>query len=477
MAALDNEKKSSRLLASRRYTHETLTAAQEAFTETLDLRSSEIYTQGHLVPATGLPHSGSSQNGETHSVSGMQVTKYWYRHKLTKSNLNNEAWFFLNPTGSNSGVGAQLIDSGQQTNFISPKYSDVSLANASTEDATPGYGIVVYKSTSTNSGSLSGADVVSGNDYVFDYKTGVLQFNSSAVDPSDSEYVYMTVYQYVGTTARTGIDVSGAISASAFKGDGSQLTGISGGGSGIFAATGSIMSTTNTVQITGSLTVSAAVTASAFKGDGSALTGLPASYTQAEISGALGPNATFLRNLTAAKVSGSTTIPAGTVSSSTQIASEVSGALGTNASFIRGLTETKISESLGSNATLIRNLTAGKISGSLGDNAVFIRSLTAAKVSGSLGANAVFLRNLTSTKVSGAFQGGGSNLISGSAVSTGSFGKLLGDGSSLTGVVTTQTVQSNAFEVDANGDLMPIIGTNFAIINYELDAENDLMPR
>ena len=261
--------------------------------------------------------------------------------------------------------------------------------------------------------------------------------------------------------------------------------------------------------------VSASLFSGSFVGSGAGLTGLGASYSQAEISGALGPNATFIRGLTADKISGSTTIPSGTisssvqigsdisgslganatflrnltaakvsgslpdnvVSSSAQIASEISGALGTNASFIRGLTETKISESLGSNATLIRNLTAGKISGSLGDNAVFIRSLTAAKVSGSLGANAVFLRNLTATKVSGAFQGGGSNLISGSAISTGSFGKLLGDGSSLTGVVTTQTVQSNAFEVDANGDLMPIIGTNFAIINYELDAENDLMPR
>lgn len=207
MAALDKEKKSNRLLGSRRYTHDTLLDSQEAFTEVLDLRSSEIYTQAGLIPNTGLPFSGSSQNAQTFQVDGKNVLRYWYRHKLTKSNLNNEAWFFLNPTGSNSGIGAQLIDSNQQTNFISPKYSVPALANSTTEDATPGYLAVVYKSTSLNSGSLDGSSIVSTNDYVFDYKTGVLQFNSSAVDPTDSQYVYMTIYQYVGTTLQTGLDI------------------------------------------------------------------------------------------------------------------------------------------------------------------------------------------------------------------------------------------------------------------------------
>lgn len=211
MAALDKEKKSSRLLSSRRYTHDTLNDTQEAFTQVLDLGASEVYTQTHLIPQSGIPFSGSSQNGEIYSVSGKNILKYWYRHKLTKSSLNNEAWFFLNPTGSNDGIGAQLIDNNQQTNFISPKYSLATLANSTTEDSPPGYGVIVYKSTSLNSGSLSGGDIVSSNDYVFDYKTGVLQFNSSAVDPSNSQYVYMTAYQYIGTTLRTGIEVDGDI--------------------------------------------------------------------------------------------------------------------------------------------------------------------------------------------------------------------------------------------------------------------------
>tara|TARA_B100000902_G_scaffold298265_1_gene285549 strand:- start:6889 stop:7851 length:963 start_codon:yes stop_codon:yes gene_type:complete len=253
MAALDKEKKSNRLLGSRRYTHDTLNDSQEAFTEVLDLRSSEIYTQGHLVPNTGLPFSGSSSNLQVHTIGGQNVVKYYYRWKLTKSNLNNEAWFFLDPTGSDSGIGAQLIDANQKTNFISPKYSAVALANATTEDNTPGYNVIVYKSTQTNTGSLSGGDIVSANDYVFDYKSGVLQFNSSAVDPSNSQYVYMTAYQYVGTTLRTGLEIDGDIIAKNYIVSSSvtYITSSFSSGSTIFGDTGD-----DTHRFTGSVFIS-----------------------------------------------------------------------------------------------------------------------------------------------------------------------------------------------------------------------------
>ena len=82
------------------------------------------------------------------------------------------------PTGSTEGFTPQLIQDDQQTNFISPKYSLSSLKISNTEDSTPGYNVKVFKSTSLNSGSLGGGDVVSSNDYQFDYKTGVLQFES-----------------------------------------------------------------------------------------------------------------------------------------------------------------------------------------------------------------------------------------------------------------------------------------------------------
>ena len=213
--SIDKEKKSNRLLASRRYTHDSFTDSQESFTEVLDLGASEIYTQAHKIPSSELPYSGSSQIGSYYTDGEDNILRYWWRHKLTKSNLNNEVWFFLNPTGSSSGIGAQLIDSNQQTSFISPKYSVSSLANATTEDSTPGYLAKVFVSTAAVSGSVSDSDVVSVNNYTFDYKTGVVQFTDGTVDPSDSQYVYMSVYQYVGKTLEDGVEITGDISGSA----------------------------------------------------------------------------------------------------------------------------------------------------------------------------------------------------------------------------------------------------------------------
>ena len=205
MAKIDSGSKSSRLLASRRYTHDTFTTAQESFTNVLDLRSEEIYTQAGSIPSSGLPFSGSSQSGETSGV-----LKYYFRQRLTRSNVANDVFFFMVPTGSTGGVTPQLIQDGQQGSFISPKYSVSSLANANTEDTTPGYGVKVFKSTSLDSGSLSGGDIVSVNDYQFDYKTGVIQFESAL---SSNLEVYMSAYQYVGKTLRTGLFVSGSINA------------------------------------------------------------------------------------------------------------------------------------------------------------------------------------------------------------------------------------------------------------------------
>ena len=200
---IDLIKKSSRLLASRRYTTGGFSPAQEAFTQVLDLGSNEIYSETNAIPSIDLPFSGSSQQRNTTSV-----TKYYYRHALTKASSTNEVWFFLDPTGSNSGIGTQLIDANQKTNFISPKYSIPGLAQALTEDPTPGYGVTVLVSTSRDSGSLDFNSIVNSNFYQFDYKTGVLQFTDDDI-PTDSEYVYMTAYQYTGKTVT---DVSSSLS-------------------------------------------------------------------------------------------------------------------------------------------------------------------------------------------------------------------------------------------------------------------------
>ena len=96
----------------------------------------------------------------------------------------------MSPIGITNGVTPQLIQDGQQANFISPKYSVSALANANTEDSTPGYGVKVFKSTSTDSGSLSSGDIVSTKDYQFDYKTGVLQFTKTS---NSNQIIYMTI--------------------------------------------------------------------------------------------------------------------------------------------------------------------------------------------------------------------------------------------------------------------------------------------
>jgi len=223
--AIDSVKKSSRFLQSRRYTHETLLDSQEAFTSTLDINSSEVYTDAALIPSSSLPFSGSSQDLSVYSSGGKQVIKYYYRKKLTKSDLNNEVWFFTTPSGSSSGIGAQLLDAGQQGSFVSPKYSVPALSNANTEDDPAGYLAKVF--VSTNASTPAAGDQISVNNYAFDYKTGVLEFSSSAVMPSNSQYVYVSVYQYVGSTLTTSLgSLTGSFTGS-FFGNGGGITNIS----------------------------------------------------------------------------------------------------------------------------------------------------------------------------------------------------------------------------------------------------------
>ena len=251
--AINQEKKSNRLLGGRRFTSADLNTSQEAFTEVLDLRASEIFTQGHLVPSSDLPFSGSTQSGNFFKVRGENIMRYYFRWRLTKSNVDEDVWFFINPTGSASGVTPQLIQDGQQTNFISPKYSVSALANANTEDSTPGFGVKVFASTSTDSGSLGGGDIVSSNDYQFDYKTGVLQFETAR---SSNEIVYMSAYQYVGTTLATGLEVDGNITAKQFIVSSSvtYMTSSFSSGSTVFGD-----SIDDTHQFTGSLSISGSI--------------------------------------------------------------------------------------------------------------------------------------------------------------------------------------------------------------------------
>jgi len=220
--AIDQTKKSNRLLASRRFTSDALNTSQEAFQSVLDIRANEVYTDANLIPTSSLPFSGSSQQGSIHQSGTQNILKYYYRQRLTRSNVANDVFFFMVPTGSSSGVTPQLIQDDQQTSFVSPKYSVSALANANTEDSTPGYNVKVFKSTSLNSGSLGGSDVVSSNDYQFDYKTGVLQFETALASNLE---VYMTSYQYVGRTLADGVTSTGTGSFGGLDIDGNIVPG------------------------------------------------------------------------------------------------------------------------------------------------------------------------------------------------------------------------------------------------------------
>ena len=191
--AIDKTIKSNRLLQSKRYTQAALTDAQEAFTSVLDINSKEVYAQSSLLPTSSLPFSGSSQNGSIYSVGGQNLLKYWYQHTLTPSNVVSaslvDAWFFINPSASS--VTPQIVQSGQVTDFISNKYASPALSSADAQDNPPGYSIVVL------------VDNVKQNsaNYQFDYKDGVLQFNTSA--PTSAQVVKITAYQYIGQTVDT----------------------------------------------------------------------------------------------------------------------------------------------------------------------------------------------------------------------------------------------------------------------------------
>ena len=454
MAKIDSGSKSSRLLASRRYTHDTLTTAQESFTNVLDLKAEEIYTRAHLIPSSSLPHSGSSQKGLVFTKSAQETTKYWFRQKLTKSNVNNEVWFFLNPTGSDDGVGAQLINDNQVTNFVSPKYAIASLATSTTEDSTPGYLAVLYKSSavshSAQTSSLSGDDKVSTNDYQFDYKTGIIQFVNSSSAPTDSDYAFMTVYQYVGDTLKTGLEILGPITASnivvetsidttAFGATAAALITGSWSGQGVISGSAQIASdisgSFNKSAVSASFALKKAVTGSfALK---KAVTGSFA--LKKAVSGsfplktAISGSFISLSSSLASRIAAEEAEAEGTVvSSSAQIATDISGSLGANATLIRSLTATGVSGSFISVSSSLASRIAAEEAEAEG-TVVSSSAQIASDISGSLGTNATLIRSLTAAAISGSVVAG----VSGSALSTGSFGKLeVGGNSTLTGKLT-----------------------------------------
>ena len=93
MGLIDVTKKSLRFLLGRRYTSGDVTNSQEAYTTIFDIGSLDVYTQDVFIPSASLPFSGSSQDGETLTEQGTEVLKFWYRHEMTRSNVDTDVWF------------------------------------------------------------------------------------------------------------------------------------------------------------------------------------------------------------------------------------------------------------------------------------------------------------------------------------------------------------------------------------------------
>ena len=105
---------------------------------------------------------------------------------------------------------------------------------------------------------------------------------------------------------------------------------------------------------------------------------------------------------------GAATLKANVVSSSAQIGAEISGALGPNATLIRSLTAETISGSISAASVAA----AGALMDSELSEIATVKALKAATISGSLGPNATLIRSLTAATISGSFTAASSSLAS-----------------------------------------------------------------
>lgn len=185
---------------------------QEAFTSVLDINSSEIYTKQASLPTSSLPYSGSSQNLQYITSGSSNIAQFWYRLEMSPSDTITSGkyltWFTLSGSvdevGYESASSAQVIQANQMTSFISNKYAQPSLAGNKTEDGTPGYNVTIRKGSDNTDGNSSRVDDTA---FVFDYKTGILQFMDSTAAPDAVDYssigsnrMWFSGYQYQGQT-------------------------------------------------------------------------------------------------------------------------------------------------------------------------------------------------------------------------------------------------------------------------------------
>ena len=213
---------SNRKLQGRRFTLATVSDSVEAFTSTIDTQGFEVLTDDRYIPTGSagneqIPFSGSSQHGYYYTTGSTiettagnyDVLRYYYRHKLTRgADGSGEVYFFQSgePSSPTDLYGNnQTISTTQQTDFISNKNAAGSLGAGDAEDSAGlgvAYNAVVYSSTDADKANLTTGDKIDPANYVFDYKTGVLTFTTSN-EVAGSNYVYITINQYVGRTLKS----------------------------------------------------------------------------------------------------------------------------------------------------------------------------------------------------------------------------------------------------------------------------------
>ncbi len=360
MAIFDKEIKSNRLLQSKRYTIQDIDA-QEAYTNVLDLNSTEIYTQQNLLPTSSLPYSGSAQDGLYITDGSSNIARYYWRMRLTptKDTVDSsgnsggnlaQAWVPISGAASYNAISLQEINSDQVVNWISNKYirPDLNLneADSASSGNTPGYNISLFKNTVSN--NANNAQAVPGNDFQFDYKTGVVQFTSPSVSPNKIHYLYLSGYVYVGKTLAeetfgSTVNTGSLLTTASISGETIQFTKGNGDTFDITVPAGDSFPYTGSALITGSLGVTGSINStsvtSSFKGnlDGTASTASYVETAQTASYVETAQTASYVLNA----ISSSYALTASyAVSASHEIVKEVSSSYADVAEVARGLENT-----------------------------------------------------------------------------------------------------------------------------------------
>jgi len=201
MATFQSSSKSNRLLQSRRYTVAAFDSA-EAFTSVLDINATEIYIQQDSLPTSSLPYSASAQDGLTIDSGSVPIARYYYRLRLTPTDVATsgryQTWFAISGSDG-TAVTPQTVQPNQLSQWISNKYLAAADAlKTAEEEPVPGYNIVISKNPSAD--VPADAEAENGDHFQFDYKTGVVQYISTGLAPSTSDYLYLSGYVYEGKT-------------------------------------------------------------------------------------------------------------------------------------------------------------------------------------------------------------------------------------------------------------------------------------